>query len=283
MLLHMRITRRTRLLAPALVAIAPLYTLAPVSAAPAKPRVTCVTVSPVAHRGGTERYVEDTADAFRSSPVGFWENDVRFTSDDVPIIMHDATVDRTTNGTGVVADLPWSYVSTLRTDDDQAVMTLREFINDQSVDRVYAFVEPKGTMTEAQWAVFVAAIKSREGWGGPRPAISSFDPDVLDEVAVRLPGYTRALVQSVGDADPADITPHATILLKHHDAITAGRLANWTGAGLRVYAWADPAADPVSEWARISSYSNDLTPGSVSGYITGKPQAYLDWRAGFVC
>lgn len=284
MLFHMRISR-SRVLRVLLVA--PLFAAIPLSAqiavaAPAK-RATCATVSPVAHRGGTERYVEDTANAFRSSPVGFWENDVRWTDDNVPIIMHDPTVDRTTNGTGAVADLPWSYVATLRTDDDQPVMTLRQFINDQSVDRVYAFVEPKGSLTEAQWDIFVAAVKSREGWGGPKPVISSFDPAVLDQVATRLPGYTRALIQSVGDADPADITPHASILLKHHDAITASRLQKWTAAGLRVYAWADPAADPPSEWARIFSYSNDTTPGAVSGYITGKPQAYLDWQAGVTC
>src|SRR5690242_7307959 len=87
----------------------------------------CLTPGVVAHRGGTERYVENTANAFRSSPVGFWENDVRWTSDNVPVIMHDVTVDRTTNGTGAVADLPWSYVSTLRTSDDQPVMTLGQF------------------------------------------------------------------------------------------------------------------------------------------------------------
>ena len=277
---------RSRLLR--VLAAAPLFAAIPLSAelataAPVMKSRSCVTVPPVAHRGGTERYVEDTANAFRASPVGFWENDVQFTLDGVPIIMHDATVDRTTNGTGTVADLPWSYISTLRTNDDQPVMTLRQFVNDQSVDRVYAFVEIKTAPTEAQWTAFVSAVKSREGWGGPRPVISSFDAATLDQVAVRLPGYTRALIQSTGDADPADITPHASILLKHHDSITAARLQKWTAAGLRVYAWADPAADPASEWQRISSYSTDSTPGSVSGYITATPQAYLNWQAGASC
>ncbi|HUL99334.1 MAG TPA: hypothetical protein VLU24_07950, partial [Mycobacterium sp.] len=128
------------------------------------------------------------------------------------------------------------------------------------------------------WDSFVAAVRSREGWGGPRPAISSFEPSVLDRVAVDLPGYTRALIQSTGDADPADITPHASILLKHHDAITASRLAKWTGAGLRVYAWADPSAgDTPSEWERMADY------GSVSGFITSQPAAYIAWRAARTC
>lgn len=248
--------------------------------------------SPVAHRGGEEHFTEDTRHAFRdASDIGvrFWENDVRFTADDVPVIMHDATVDRTTNGTGNVADLTYAQIAVLRTSDGQPVPTLAEFVNDQSFADAYAFIEIKTTPTASQWSSFVADIKSREGWGGPRPAISSFDPAVLDEVAARLPGYTRALIQSTGDADPADITPHASLLLKHHDSITSARLAKWLGGGLRVYSWADPAADPSSEWERIAGYYNVTgapaypARAGVSGYITATPAAYLAWRNSRVC
>lgn len=253
------------------------------SGAPVYAATTCATPGPVAHRGGTERYVENTRNAFRQatrSGVGFWETDVRFTSDDVPVIMHDETVDRTTNGTGAVADLTYAQIANLRTADDQPVPTLAEVMNDESVDKAYAFVEPKVMPTEAQWATFITALTSRVGAGGPKPAIESFDPAVLDQVAIRLPGYTRAMDQSVGDADPADITPHATILLKHHDSITATRLAKWTGAGLRVYAWADPAAgDDSSEWSRMAGYRDAAGKLMVSGFITGKPAAYVAWRA----
>lgn len=257
--------------------------------APATPSlaVACAAPFPVAHRGGTERYAEDTGNAYLDTAanigVRFWENDVRFTADDVPVIMHDETVDRTTDGTGNVADLTYAQIAAMRTSDDQPVPTLRDFINDESAMKAYAFVEPKTMPTEDQWTAFVSAIKSRDGKGGPRPVISSFDPAVLDQVAVRMPGYTRALIQSVGDADPADITPHASILLKHHDAITAGRLTKWTAAGLKVYAWADPAADPQSEWERIAGYSTDSSAGSVTGYITATPAAYLAWRNSRVC
>jgi glycerophosphoryl diester phosphodiesterase len=193
--------------------------------------------------------------------------------------MHDDTVDRTTNGTGAVADLTSAQIAQLRTADDQPVPTLAEIMNDQSVDKAYMFVEPKVMPTDAQWTTFIAALTSRVGAGGPKPAIESFDTAVLDQVAIRLPGYTRALDQSVGDADPADITPHASILLKHHDAITATRLTKWTGAGLRVYAWADPAAgDDASEWARMATYRDSSGKLLVSGFITGQPAAYVAWR-----
>lgn len=269
MLFHMRFSRSRVLrvlLAVPLFAAIPLSAQTAVAAKPA----TCATSSPVAHRFGTERYVENTlnaaVDTAANVGVRFLETDVRFTADDVPVIMHDETVDRTTNGTGAVADLTLPQWRDLRTADDQAVPTLRDFINTQSVLKAYAFVELKTAPTDWQWAMFVAAVKSREGKGGPRPVISSFDPAVLDRVAAELPGYSRALIQSAGDADPADITPHASILLKHHDAITWARYAKWTSAGLRVYAWADPAADPASEWLRLSY---------VSGYVTSSPAAFL--------
>jgi glycerophosphoryl diester phosphodiesterase len=239
----------------------------------------CVSIPAVAHRGGTERYVENTRDAFRySTDVGvkFWETDVQFTADDVPVIMHDDTVDRTTNGTGAVADLTYAQIAALRTSDDQPVPTLADVMNDQSVDRAYFFVELKVMPTEAQWATFITALTSRAAGGGPRPAISSFDPAVLDQVAARLPAYTRALIQSAGDADPGDITPHATILLKHHDSVTSARMAKWTAAGLKVYAWFDVTNDGPAEWTRLAGYP-------LSGVITDDPSAYLTWQKSRAC
>lgn len=265
----------------AVVSIALVLVATPVEAR-GKAKTACPTApAVVSHRGGEEYYAENTLNAFRSSTnLGgkFWETDVRFTSDDVPVIMHDATVDRTTNGTGAVSDLTYAEILALRTSDDQPVPTLAEVVNDQSVDKAYAFIELKVAPTEAQWETFSTALLSRAGKGGPQPVITSFDTGVLDEVATRLPGYARGLIQSTGDADPATITPHASILLKHHDSITSARLTKWTVAGLKVYAWADPTADPPSEWGRMTGYS-----GMVSGYITSTPQAYLLYMSSRVC
>lgn len=49
--------------------------------------------------------------------VDFVEIDVRETIDGVFISMHDATVDRTTNGTGALAELSWSQIETLNAAD----------------------------------------------------------------------------------------------------------------------------------------------------------------------
>ena len=71
----------------------------------------------IAHRGGAKLAPENTLAAFGQA-VDVWEADlleldVRATSDGEIVVIHDATVDRTTDGTGDVADLPWEALQEL--------------------------------------------------------------------------------------------------------------------------------------------------------------------------
>lgn len=71
----------------------------------------------VSHRGGSLVAPENTLAAFRSAIERYatdqLEMDVRLTRDGVPVIVHDDTVDRTTNGNGAVAELTWAEVQRL--------------------------------------------------------------------------------------------------------------------------------------------------------------------------
>lgn len=69
-----------------------------------------------AHRGFGALYPENTlvaADSAFARGADGIEADVQLTSDSVPVIIHDATVDRTTNGTGTVASLSLAQIRTL--------------------------------------------------------------------------------------------------------------------------------------------------------------------------
>ena len=68
----------------------------------------------VAHRGGAALAPENTLEAFVEA-VELWgadmlELDVRLTADGEVVVIHDDTVDRTTNGTGPVAELTWAEI-----------------------------------------------------------------------------------------------------------------------------------------------------------------------------
>lgn len=71
---------------------------------------------PIAHRGDSARAPENTLPAFRKAlalGVQRLELDVRFTVEGTPVLLHDPTVDRTTNGTGEVAAMNLSDVRAL--------------------------------------------------------------------------------------------------------------------------------------------------------------------------
>lgn len=69
-----------------------------------------------AHRGWPNKYPENTIESFRASlalGVDQLEFDVHMTADGHLVIMHDHTVDRTTDGTGLVREMTLAQVKSL--------------------------------------------------------------------------------------------------------------------------------------------------------------------------
>lgn len=71
----------------------------------------------IAHRGGADLWPEETMLAFgRAASLSsdlIFEMDVQMTADGVLVLMHDDTVNRTTNGTGAVSSLTYTQLSAL--------------------------------------------------------------------------------------------------------------------------------------------------------------------------
>jgi len=87
-----------------------------VTARSSRPGRTYLAGAPllVAHRGGSKLAPENTMAAFRAA-LEVWEADmlemdVRLTRDGEVVVIHDATVDRTTDGTGAVASLSFEEI-----------------------------------------------------------------------------------------------------------------------------------------------------------------------------
>ncbi len=73
-------------------------------------------VQDIAHRGGAAYAPENTMAAFMNAfllKADYFELDVAMTKDGVLVVIHDDTVDRTTDGTGKVAELTYDYIRTL--------------------------------------------------------------------------------------------------------------------------------------------------------------------------
>lgn len=93
-----------------------------------------------AHRGFRTKYPENTLLGFEKAlETGCYgiELDVQMSHDEHLVIIHDETVDRTTNGTGAIKDMSLSQIQALDAGDGQHIPTLDEYLSlVQNVDLV---------------------------------------------------------------------------------------------------------------------------------------------------
>ena len=85
----------------------------------------------IAHRGASGQYPENTLLAFAmglEQGADALELDVRVTADGVPIVLHDPTLERTTNGAGAVARLRLTDVRRADAGGGERVPTLAEVL-----------------------------------------------------------------------------------------------------------------------------------------------------------
>lgn len=154
------------------------------------------------HRGGGATAPENTLPAISAAlAAGFdyVEVDVALTVDGHPVLMHDATVDRTTDGTGRVDELTLAEVRALDAGawfDDAftgtAVPTLEEFLDVLAATSQRAIVELKGVWSADAVAAAVAQVDARRLV--PRIAFASFDARTLAHVSAVDPVAPRLLI-----------------------------------------------------------------------------------------
>ncbi len=111
----------------------------------------------VAHRGDWRHAPENSLQAIQNCidmGVEMVEIDVRKTKDSVFILMHDDTIDRTTNGSGGVENMTWSELKVLKLTDplkavtNHRIPTLEEVLRVSerkillNLDKVYDHIDP---------------------------------------------------------------------------------------------------------------------------------------------
>ncbi len=99
----------------------------------------------VAHRGASAYEPENTLRSVRRAlEIGAdaVEIDVRLSADGVPVVIHDETVDRTTDGTGRVAEMTLDDLRRLDAGQGEGIPTLEEIL-DEVRGRAILFVELK--------------------------------------------------------------------------------------------------------------------------------------------
>ncbi|MFF0574587.1 glycerophosphodiester phosphodiesterase [Streptosporangium saharense] len=218
----------------------------------------------VSHRGYGPPGTENTVGAFRAALAAGSrqvELDVHFTRDHRPVLMHDATVDRTTTGTGRVSGMTLSRFRALRTLSGERPATLGE---------AFRLLRAGGgrTLLDLKEVPDAADLRSLAGeyhrmnayrWA----SLMSFSLDALR--AVRSIPARRGLLART--APSVALARRFAFVGIRHDRLTEKLVRAYERAGVTVYAWTpnDPAA-----WRRLAGYG-------VERVVTDETPAYLAW------
>ncbi|WP_233004732.1 glycerophosphodiester phosphodiesterase [Exiguobacterium aurantiacum] len=134
-----------------------------------------------AHRGYSAKYPENTLSAFKAAlpHVDGIELDVQLTRDGRLVVIHDETVDRTTNGSGFVKDMTLRQLRLLRTESGERIPTLEEVLVLLEPTDVTLNIELKTDRFDYDGIEYLTWLAVTEFKLEERVVFSSFNPDTL--------------------------------------------------------------------------------------------------------
>jgi glycerophosphoryl diester phosphodiesterase len=191
-----------------------------------------------AHRGLSGELPENTLGAFGAAVTGGFpavELDLRTTKDGALVILHDASLERTTDGRGRVETLTMRDIQNFDAGGGPVPRLDDLFSTLKAWDGLY------NLELKAVSAARPTVEAVRRHHMATRVQISSMDPKALAEAHHLAPDIKRGLV-CLGPPDEADVATAqdtgCTWLNVDHDFIdAASEVQAWHGSGLRVGAW----------------------------------------------
>ncbi len=138
----------------------------------------------IAHRGGTIGTPENTLAAFENAialGVDWLEMDVQRTRDGTLVVIHDTTVDRTTDGTGRVGDLTLAQLRALDAGGGERIPTFAEVISLAKAAGVKILPEAKSPQLYPGLGAEMAAMLAENGYV-QNSAVQSFSAAALADI-----------------------------------------------------------------------------------------------------
>jgi glycerophosphoryl diester phosphodiesterase len=228
----------------------------------------------IGHKGAAAVAPENTLASFRialEASVDGLECDVHATADGVPVIIHDATVERTTDGTGAIAEMTLGDVKRRDASFGMAAFRGEEI---PTLDELLTLVDGKVLLAleYKAMAAVEASIPILKRHDAARWCTAwAFNADVLRELKRLIPDLTRT--QNVGRVENWDGVLRTAAELESvgvslaHNLADADRVASARERGLRFYAW---TANEQADWAR-------LIECGVDGIVTDDPARLIKY------
>ncbi|KAL5259036.1 hypothetical protein ACHWQZ_G009490 [Mnemiopsis leidyi] len=158
----------------------------------------------IAHRGGSFDAPENTMCAFNKALEHGYkviEIDIQYTADGIPVVIHDETLDRTTNGNGMISEKTIKELKMLTANsnfsdiNDCKIPTLDETIEFAIANDIILLFDVKGGIFCSKITNTLTQIKEKYPQFQNKFAVISFFPDVLHRVRKDHPtvftGFTR--------------------------------------------------------------------------------------------
>ncbi len=174
----------------------------------------------IAHRGAGRLAPENTLAAFRlGARHGYrmLECDVRLSADGTPFLLHDDTLDRTTDGNGPAADRPWAELARLDAGGWHSPHFAAEPLPTLADLAAFSLAQPDGHWVNlelkpspgtAELTGRTVARHAQDLWNGRpghTPLLTSFQPEALAGALAAAPALPRGLlVDRLADAPDAD-------------------------------------------------------------------------------
>lgn len=232
-----------------------------------------------AHRGSSALAPENTIAAFRRAAedgAKWVELDVALNADGELIVIHDDSVDRTTNGSGNLGALSTADIQALDGGSwfgvefaGEKIPTLDEVIVALGAFGLNINVEikqhPHHQSLEQLTTAVAAALAKRTAH--MQIMISSFDPDCLKAMHRLTPELELAMLwgRIPDDWEEKLAAIPATTIHAHYKGLCIGLLEQTSAKGIKVRAWT--SNDPIE----LASFWH----AGLTGVITDDPRVYL--------
>ncbi|MFE6866263.1 glycerophosphodiester phosphodiesterase [Kitasatospora sp. NPDC057692] len=237
-----------------------------------------------AHRGASSAAPENTLasdEVARRGGAEWIENDVQPSKDGVPYVLHDDTVDRTTNGKGRIRDLTAAQLDALDagswfgpTYAGARVPSLAAQLEDLRTRGGKLLLEIKGAHTRDEVARIVKEIRDHGMTG--RVFVQSFEVDALRHTRELAPELPLGLLRGDLDADPVAVSKQLGLSAYNpSDGALAARLGvvkDLHAAGVAVNVW---TVDSATRWKALEA-------AGVDGVITNRPAELAGWNSAWL-
>jgi glycerophosphoryl diester phosphodiesterase len=228
-----------------------------VTAAPSAPLPHWPYPRWIAHRGAGKLAPENTLAAFRlGAHHGYrmYECDVKLSADGVPFLLHDATLERTTTGSGTASERTWGELAQLdaggwhsRAYAGESLMTLEALARHCHAQGHLLNIEIKPTPgDEARTGQIVAHAAARL-WQGAAvlPLLTSFQPASLVAARAAVPALPLGLLLAEWRDDALAFAQEqaCVAIVCQWELWTAERLAQVHALGMRALSYTVNDAD----------------------------------------